>query len=339
MSILQVHTNACYLTSTHYDTEKLRANLEAKVEEEKAATDRKSRTQTATTASATASETSTDSSGNATASLRYATFESSNALVVNGCDIEVTRGLKQAFLDALKHAAMCVSFSHGGDEHDMGIYMNLQYMVVLWREPESQTCFEEILLDNVQLPNSFARFIVQIPCEYSSGPHGTVATCVNGEHKTFDLGERSDEHFEYVYGANECIMRVHAPREGCSAFLLYDVSSVTPVKDIPFDTSAEYNDHANSTEAPQRADSTDQTDFPARCTAGQSLRQAVNSWKADDSCEKLLLLLEENDVYRFRKNEGFRFDKYASAADKAIVASLMDCRELEIGFAGGCMSM
>jgi hypothetical protein len=195
-------------------------------------------------------------------------------------------------------------------------------------DASSSSSLLELELDYAQVPHAIGRMVVQLPSRYTAGMEGTVSACFNGDRRSFNLERKSEEVFHYVFGYSQSAMHIHAPAQGCAAFLVFDVVSLTPVRGPAL---AEWH-AAAAAEAGQGHE--------GNHAAEATLEECVRYWEEDAACEKLAMVLEGEDqllhALRYTPTDGkFSFLKsLKNERNKAIVQALMKCKDLEIGFAG-----
>jgi hypothetical protein len=82
-----------------------------------------------------------------------------------------------------------------------------------------------------------------------------------------------------------------------------------------------------------------QADLPLEdCQAAEvMLKDCVQDWAQDKRCEKLVIALQDGKSMVDKK--GILHKDFANKCDKAIVGTLLNCKELDVGFAGLCLSL
>jgi hypothetical protein len=180
----------------------------------------------------------------------------------------------------------------------------------------------QMAVDYTQLPHAVARMIVQIPCKYTACMQGTVtASCNSTSPITCNMDANSEETYQYVYGLSDAAMHLHAPSQGSSVFLVYDIVIYTSSKCEPDFVESLFRNRKNVEQS---------------SAAHVKLAECVKHWEQDDSCQMLAVMLQRNSNVN-NIQEVISGKKFCLARDKEIVGALMGCQELEVGFAGECV--
>jgi hypothetical protein len=258
-------------------------------------------------------------------------------LMIESDDIEVCSNLRAAILEAACAASTCLQESNqgkAGKAQTGGVYVRLRHMVVTRGPTECQASGDSLLLDYGQVPHAIGRMVVQLPSLYTAGMHGTVSACLNGDHRSFNLERKSEEAFQYVLGYSQSAMHIHAPSRGCAAFLVFDVVSLTPVCGLAL---AGCHAAAAAAEAGQEGSEAGQE---GSHDAEATLEECVRYWEEDASCKKLAMVLEGEEHLLGGMTCARLFGqarclkRFKNLRNEAIVQTLMNCRDLEVGFAG-----
>jgi len=220
------------------------------------------------------------------------------ATVVGAEGVEMSASLGAAMTRAA--CAACVSLLVCNEAEARDVSVCVRALVLFDAQSPSRS-----LQDYAPLPHTCARMIVKVP-----------STCVVDAEKgcvTAGLGDKVErfgleEDFACVVGYTQCSMWMHAPRQGCGAFLVCDVVCCGVVA------------------APAVADNS---------RAEAMIDACVRCWASDTQCDKLAVVLDERwDAMRERGR--FSFANLASQRDRAVVKTLMNCKHLDVAFAGKC---
>jgi hypothetical protein len=143
------------------------------------------------------------------------------AVLIEREHIDIGSELKSAFLKAAQTAFKCTAMglSENLQHVHTDLFVQLRHMVLL-QGPTDMHSTEFVEVPSAQAPHAFGRMVVQIPCKYTAGPRGTVSVNTKGHTKTYTLDSSPDEGFRYVFSYSPSTMHVHAPRQGCCAFLV-----------------------------------------------------------------------------------------------------------------------
>jgi hypothetical protein len=141
----------------------------------------------------------------------------------------------------------------------------------------------------------------------------------------------------YVFAYPQCSLTIHAPHQGCTAFLVCDI--VYPVR------TGQPRSESESCEWAERgslccvsARVRREPVFADNSDVVRALEGYAREWEEDSRCEKLGVVLDER-WEAMHESGGISFANLRNERDKGIVQTLMNCSELMTALAGGFMCM
>jgi hypothetical protein len=247
--------------------------------------------------------------------------------------------IKRAVYQACANLHMC----HEEEAHRM----EAKLRSLLLFGPDSESfCVDEYAL----LPDTCARMIVQLPSVYS--PDDTCArmivqlpsvyspdeaqTTVTNAWEGIDMGGAmctcpNHQSFLYAVAYPQCSFSMQAPKEGSTAFLVYDVVYPGLARETRNEPPGWIRETRNEPPGVRR-----EPVWGCNYEIERQMQDYVKEW--DIECEKLCVVLDERwDVMHERG--GVSFANLGNERDRAIVRTLMNCRNLAVGLAGVCVCM
>jgi hypothetical protein len=230
------------------------------------------------------------------------------AVTIGGNKVKISADLTSAVRAAARAASRELLVCDGKQLGGMSVHVRCMVL--------SRSGCEAYSLNDgyATLPGACARLIVQIPSTYSADTgNGVVTTRLDDMKDTFMAGGNKANTFAYVYAYAQSSIWIHAPAEGCAAFLVCDVVCAGPIRTPTFARN-------------QRAQ--------------KALSASVQRWHDLECYDKLAFPLEQT-WESLRESGTFSAANLVHDRDRALVRTLMDCAELDVGFAGVlvCMSV